>query len=150
MDRSNKKFKILYKCITANTSAIWQHAAHTIDQHTSPSCQTGVIQKSLSLNENYWRIFWKKFRRKDQQAEKDNTERSMSTTLLSEPDNYSMWPSDWSHFSHHFNVHYFSMWWCYCTVLFCLKMFYSVEPNTDCLGQLVSRPWLCLGDVVND
>ena len=24
--------KILYKCITANTSAIWQHAAHTSDR----------------------------------------------------------------------------------------------------------------------
>ena len=31
MDRSNKKKK-LYKCRTANTSAIWQHAAHTTDQ----------------------------------------------------------------------------------------------------------------------
>ena len=29
---------LLYKCITANTSAIWQHAAHTTDQLTSPSC----------------------------------------------------------------------------------------------------------------
>ena len=32
MDRSNKKSKILYKCITANTSVIWQQAAHTTDQ----------------------------------------------------------------------------------------------------------------------
>ena len=32
MDRSNKKLKIVYKCITANTSALWQHAAHTTDQ----------------------------------------------------------------------------------------------------------------------
>ena len=39
MDRSNKKKKlILYKCVTANNSAIWQHAAHTTDQLTSPSC----------------------------------------------------------------------------------------------------------------
>ena len=29
MDRSNKKnSKILYKCVTANTSVIWQHALH--------------------------------------------------------------------------------------------------------------------------
>ena len=36
MDRNNiKKIKILYKCITANTSVIWQHAAHTTDQLTS-------------------------------------------------------------------------------------------------------------------
>ena len=33
-----KNYKILYKCLTANTSAIWQHAAHTTDQRTSPSC----------------------------------------------------------------------------------------------------------------
>ena len=29
--------KLLNKCITANTSAIWQHAAHTTNQLTSPS-----------------------------------------------------------------------------------------------------------------
>ena len=33
-----KNSKILYKCITANTSAIWQHAAHTTDQLSSPNC----------------------------------------------------------------------------------------------------------------
>ena len=40
MGRSNKKlfFLILHKYITANTSAIWQHAAHTTDQLTSPGC----------------------------------------------------------------------------------------------------------------
>ena len=42
VDRSNKKKKI-HKCITANTSAIWQPAAHTTDQPTSPSCLTGAI-----------------------------------------------------------------------------------------------------------
>ena len=71
MDRSI--FFKLYKCRTANTSAIWQHAAHATDQLTwTPSCLTGAIQKSLSLNEKYWRIFWKKFRRMDQHAEKDD------------------------------------------------------------------------------
>ena len=70
MDRRNQKSKTLYKCITAKTSVIWQHAAHTTDQLTSPSCWTGAIQKSLSSNEKYWRIFWKKFRRMDQQAKK--------------------------------------------------------------------------------
>ena len=40
---------MLHKCITANTSAIWQHAAHTTNQLTSPSCWTEAIQKSLSL-----------------------------------------------------------------------------------------------------
>ena len=28
----------IYKRITGNTSAIWQHAAHTTDQLSSPSC----------------------------------------------------------------------------------------------------------------
>ena len=31
-------FLLLYKCITANTSVKWQHAAHITDQLTSPSC----------------------------------------------------------------------------------------------------------------
>ena len=33
-----KNSKILYKCITANTSVIWQHAALTTDQLSSPNC----------------------------------------------------------------------------------------------------------------
>ena len=33
-----QNLKILYKCITANTSVIWQHAAHTTDQLSSPNC----------------------------------------------------------------------------------------------------------------
>ena len=35
----------------------------------------GAYNKSLSLNDKYWRIFWKRFRREDQQAEKDKIER---------------------------------------------------------------------------
>ena len=38
--------------MTANTSAIWQHAAHTNDQLTSPNCRTGAIQKSHLLTKN--------------------------------------------------------------------------------------------------
>ena len=40
MDRSNKKnnYIFIYKCITANASVIWQHAAHTPDQLSSPNC----------------------------------------------------------------------------------------------------------------
>ena len=42
----------------ANTSAIWQQAAHTTDQLSSPSCSTRAIQKSLTLslilNEKYF------------------------------------------------------------------------------------------------
>ena len=45
--------KMLYKCIMANTSAIWQQAAHTTHQLSSPSCSTRAIQKSLPLNEKY-------------------------------------------------------------------------------------------------
>ena len=41
------------KCILANTSAIWQQAAHTTYQLSSPSCSTRAIQKSLTLNEKY-------------------------------------------------------------------------------------------------
>ena len=33
-----KKYEILYKCIAANTSVIWQHAAHITDQLSSPNC----------------------------------------------------------------------------------------------------------------
>ena len=51
---------MLYKCTEANTSAIWQQAAHTTDQLASPSCSTRAIQKSLSLNEKYLRVFWRK------------------------------------------------------------------------------------------
>ena len=35
-------------CITVNTSAIWQHAAHTTDQLTSSSCYTGAIQTTTT------------------------------------------------------------------------------------------------------
>ena len=28
----------IYKCITANKSVIWQHAAHATDQQSSPNC----------------------------------------------------------------------------------------------------------------
>ena len=45
--QKQSKIKILYKCITANASAMWQHAAHTADQLTSPSCYTGAIRKAI-------------------------------------------------------------------------------------------------------
>ena len=74
MDRSHKKFE----------NIIWMHnskyqchmaACCTYHQLTSPNCWTGAVQKSLSLNKKYWRIFWKMCRRKGQQAEKDKAER---------------------------------------------------------------------------
>ena len=37
----------------ANTSAIWQQAAHTTYQLSSPSCSTRAVQKSLTLNGKY-------------------------------------------------------------------------------------------------
>ena len=54
----NRKLKILYKCIKANTSAIWQHnlccTYHQL-KHSSPNrskSPTGATQKSLYLSEN--------------------------------------------------------------------------------------------------
>ena len=49
-----------YKSIMAYTSAIYQHAAHTTDQLSSPSWYTGAIPSSLSLDEKHWRIFRRK------------------------------------------------------------------------------------------
>ena len=43
MDRHNINFKMLYKCIMANTSAIWQQVAHTTYQLSFPSCSTRAI-----------------------------------------------------------------------------------------------------------
>ena len=44
----------------ANTSAIWQQAAHTTYQLSPPSCSRRAIQKSLTLIEKYLRLFRKK------------------------------------------------------------------------------------------
>ena len=54
----------------ANTSAIWQQAAHTTDLLSSPNCSTRAIQKSLTLNEKYFRVFWKKSQENGPLAEK--------------------------------------------------------------------------------
>ena len=45
--------KPTYKSIMAYTSAIYQHAAHTTDQLSSPSWYTGAIPSSLSLDEKH-------------------------------------------------------------------------------------------------
>ena len=52
MDRSNNKKKKLYKCITARTSAIWRHAAHTTDQlllaaKQEPSKKAYLLMKNI-------------------------------------------------------------------------------------------------------
>ena len=71
MDRPNINFKkMLYKRIMANTSAIWQQAAHTTYQLSSPSCSTRAIQKSLTLNEKYLTVFWKQSQENGPLAEK--------------------------------------------------------------------------------
>ena len=44
----------------ANTSAIWQQAAHITYQLSSPSCSTRAIQKILTLNEIYLSFMGKK------------------------------------------------------------------------------------------
>ena len=51
---------MLYKCIMANASAILQQAAHATYQLSSQCCSARAIQKSLTLNERYQRVFWKK------------------------------------------------------------------------------------------
>ena len=53
MDRSNNKLKMLYKCITTNTSAIWQHAAHSTDQVTSSiAAKLEPYKKAYLLTKN--------------------------------------------------------------------------------------------------
>ena len=63
----------------ANTSAIWQQAGHTTYQLSSPSCSTRAIQKSLTLNEKYWGVFWKKSREHGSLAEKLQDRKSKRT-----------------------------------------------------------------------
>ena len=63
----------------ANTSAIWQQAAHTTYQLLSPSCSTRAIQKSLTLNEKYLRVFWKKGQENGPLAEKWQDKKSKRT-----------------------------------------------------------------------
>ena len=55
----------------ANTSAIWQRAAHTTYQLSSPSCSTGVISRGLTPNKNLRVLFCKKVRKMDYQHKND-------------------------------------------------------------------------------
>ena len=63
----------------ANTSAIWQQAAHTTYQLSSPSCSTRDIQKSLILNEKYLRVSGKKCKENGPLAEKWRDRKSKRT-----------------------------------------------------------------------
>ena len=49
MDRNNNKTKTLYKCITANTSTIWQQAAHIIYQLLSPRPNKSHTKKGTTV-----------------------------------------------------------------------------------------------------
>ena len=59
----------------ANTSAIWQRAAHTTYQLSSPSCSTGVISRGLTPNKNL-RFVLEKVRRMDYQYKNDQIKRA--------------------------------------------------------------------------
>ena len=61
---------MLCKCTTAHSSAIWQHAAHTTTNLLLLASKQEPHNKAYLLMKNMGRIFWKKFRRMDQQAEK--------------------------------------------------------------------------------
>ena len=63
----------------ANTSAIWQQAAHATYQLSSPSCSTWAIQKSLTLHKKYWKVFWKKSQVNGPLAEKWQDRKSKGT-----------------------------------------------------------------------
>ena len=62
----------------ANTSAIWQQAAHTTYKLSSPSCSTRAIQKSLTHSEKYQSFLERerKVRRMDHKQKNGKTERA--------------------------------------------------------------------------
>ena len=49
----------------ANTSAIWQQAAQTTYQLSSPTCSTRAIQKKASLNEKFGTVSGGEKKKKD-------------------------------------------------------------------------------------
>ena len=59
----------------ANASAIWQRAAHTTYQLSSPSCSTRAISRGLTPNKHL-PFFLKKVRRMDSQQKNDQTKRA--------------------------------------------------------------------------
>ena len=48
----------LHKCIMANTSALWQQAAHTTDYHPLAAQKTADKKKVCFLTKNIGNIFW--------------------------------------------------------------------------------------------
>ena len=78
--RSNDSFNfplgwIKYIVIVV-TNAIWQQAAHTTYQLSSPSCSTRAIQKSLTFNKKYLSFQEKIVRRLDHYQKNDKTEKA--------------------------------------------------------------------------
>ena len=49
IQNNNKK---LYKCVTANTSAVWQHAAHTTDNLLLLAAKQESYKKAYLLTKN--------------------------------------------------------------------------------------------------
>ena len=70
-----KKIKNIYKCLMANTSAIWHRAAHTTYQLSSPTCSTGATSRGLTPNKNL-QVFWKKVIRMDYLHKNDQIKRA--------------------------------------------------------------------------
>ena len=67
---------MLYKCIRANTSAIWQQAADAAYQTSSPSCSIKARHKILPFNEKGFQNFLEEGRRMDHEQQNDKTERA--------------------------------------------------------------------------
>ena len=87
MDRNYKNIKTLYKCIMANASAIWQQAALTTYQLSSPSCSTSytknllnkLYKKRLTLNGKMFESFLEKSQENGPLAEKGQDRKDKRT-----------------------------------------------------------------------
>ena len=60
----------------ANTSAIWQRAAHTTYQLSSPSCSTGAISRRLTNSQQKFARFLEKVIRMDYPHKNDRIKRA--------------------------------------------------------------------------
>ena len=67
--------KKVHKCVTANTSAVWQHSAGTPASLLLLAARQEPYKNAYFLTKNIGTIFKKRFRRMGQQAENDKTER---------------------------------------------------------------------------
>ena len=67
-----KNEKVFYKCITANTSAICRYGSmlHIPPINLILAAEQEPYKKACLVTKIIGRIFWKKFRRMDQQSEK--------------------------------------------------------------------------------